>query len=104
MVCVNRCYSWRDNHNQNNLAVCLALNDHTTISTAVTDFFVVNAGKLLKISTMYFVDLRTFWATPASKLVFRNNQMAMPASESIVFSRYKRENLMCAGGHNDSIL
>ncbi|MCK5254407.1 MAG: hypothetical protein KAQ81_00185, partial [Deltaproteobacteria bacterium] len=55
----------------------------------------------LKISTPYLMCFQTFRAAFASKLVFRNSQMTMPAPELIAFNRYKCEDLVFACGHKD---
>jgi hypothetical protein len=47
------------------------------------------------------MDFQTFRAASASKLVFGNSQMTMPAPKPIVFYRYKREDLVFAGGHKN---
>jgi hypothetical protein len=100
----NRLYSWRNNRDLDNLLGRLAFYNHTAASTAVTDFSAVSLGKLLKISAPYLMDFQTFWAAAASKLVFRNSQMTMPAPKLIAFNCYKRENLVFAGRHKAIIM
>ena len=104
MACENRHYSWKDNRDRDNLPDRLAFDNHTAARTAVTGFSAVSLGKLLKISAPYLMDLQTFRAATASKLVFGNNQMTMPAPKLIVFKLYEREDLVFAGGHKDIIM
>jgi hypothetical protein len=50
------------------------------------------------------VDFKAFRATAASKLIFSNGKMTVPAAHLVVFDRYQSKDLVFAGFHDEIFL
>lgn len=78
----------------------LTVDNHPAEFTAIADSSAVRCNDFFKISSPYLMDFKTFRAAVASKLIFGNGKMTMPAAQLVALARYQREDFVFTGAHS----